>query len=89
MTSDFATETDAYQFDKNEIEFAAAAIAMMEQGYTPARCRWLVTCALLNFQHAAKIQARREALRIVGDVPPGDGAVKAELIGPDQRRKAP
>lgn len=68
------TETDAYEFDENEIEFAAAATAMMEQGYTAARCSWLVTCALIGFRQTAAVQARRSALRVVGAVKPGDGA---------------
>jgi hypothetical protein len=62
------------EFDENEIAFAAAATAMLEQGYTPARLRWLVTCA---FRHAAQVQSRREALRVVGDVPAGDGALQS------------
>jgi hypothetical protein len=59
------------EFDENEIEFAQSAIAMMEQGYTPARCNWLVTCALISFRQTAAVQARRNALRVVGA---GDGA---------------
>jgi hypothetical protein len=60
------------EFDANEIEFAQSAIAMMEQGHTPARCHWLVTCATLAFQQSAAVQARRDALRVVGAVKPGD-----------------
>jgi hypothetical protein len=65
------------EFDEREIEFGRAAIAMMEAGYTPARRHWLVTCATLSFQHSAAVQAKREALRVVGAVPPGDGAVQS------------
>jgi hypothetical protein len=43
---------------------------MMDAGYTPARCHWLVTCATLAFQQSAAVQARRNALRIVADVKP-------------------
>jgi hypothetical protein len=57
------------EFDENEIEFGRAAVAMMEAGYTPDRCRWLVTCAMLSFRKTAAVQARRNALRVVGTVP--------------------
>jgi hypothetical protein len=65
------------EFDANEIEFARAAVAMMEAGYTPARCGWLVTCASLSFRQTAAVQARRDALRVVGAVKPGDGAMQS------------
>jgi hypothetical protein len=57
-------------FDEHEIEFGRAAVAMLAAGYTPERCRWMVTCALLAFQQTAKVQARRDALRVVDAVPP-------------------
>ena len=63
---------DHSEFDEHELEFGRAAVAMMAQGYTSARCGWLVTCAWLAFQDVAKVQARRNALRVVDAVPPGD-----------------
>jgi DNA-binding MarR family transcriptional regulator len=65
---------DHSEFDEHEIEFGRAAVAMMKAGYTPDRCRWMVTCAMLAFRQMAAVQARRNALRVVGAVPPGDGA---------------
>jgi hypothetical protein len=65
------------EFDEHEIEFGRAAVAMMKAGYTSARCGWLVTCAWLAFQDVAKVQARRNALRVVGAVQPDDGAVQS------------
>jgi hypothetical protein len=61
------TETDAYEFDETEIEFAHAVMAMMAQGYTANRCRWLVTCAMLAFQEMEAVQDRRNALHVVDD----------------------
>jgi hypothetical protein len=58
---------DRGEFDEHEIEFGRAAVAMIAQGYTPDRCRWLVTCAMLANRRSAAVQARREALRVVGD----------------------
>jgi hypothetical protein len=63
---------DHSEFDENEINFGRAAVAMIADGYEPARCHWLVTCAMLAFRDVAKVQARRDALRIVDAVPPGD-----------------
>jgi DNA-binding PadR family transcriptional regulator len=60
------------EFDEHEIEFGRAAVAMMKAGYTPDRCHWLVTCAMLAFRQMAAVQDRRDTLRVVGDVPPGD-----------------
>jgi hypothetical protein len=60
------------EFDENEIEFGRAAVAMLADGYEPARCHWLVTCAMLAFRQSAAVQARRDALRVVDAVPPGD-----------------
>jgi hypothetical protein len=62
----------AEQFDENELEFGGAALAMMNQGYTPARLHWLVTCAMLAFRQMSTVQTRREALHVVDAVPPGD-----------------
>jgi hypothetical protein len=62
----------AEQFDENEIEFGRAAVAMMVQGYAPARLHWLVTCAMLAFRQMSTVQSRRDALRVVDTVPPGD-----------------
>jgi hypothetical protein len=62
----------AEKFDDNEIEFGRAAVAMLVAGYTPAQCHWLVTCAMLAFRQMATAQTRRNALRIVDDVKPGD-----------------
>jgi hypothetical protein len=39
----------------------------------PARCHWLVTCGMVAFQQEARVKAKRDALRIVDDVQPGDG----------------
>jgi hypothetical protein len=58
------------EFDEREIEFGRAAVAMMVEGYTADRCRWLVTCAMLAFRDVEKVQARRNALRVVDAVPP-------------------
>jgi hypothetical protein len=49
-------------------------LAMVEEGYDVLQCGWLITCAMMRFEHAAKIQARRGALRVVGAEAPGDGA---------------
>jgi hypothetical protein len=48
---------------------------MMDKGFTASQCHRLLTDALLRSERAAKIHARRAALRIVGDGAPGDGAV--------------
>ena len=41
-------ETDmTSEFAENEIEFGRAAVAMLAEGYTPARLHWLVTCGLI------------------------------------------
>jgi hypothetical protein len=63
---------DHSEFDEHELEFGRAAVAMMVQGYTSDRCQWLVTCAMLAFRQMAAVQARRDVLRVVDDVPPGD-----------------
>ena len=59
------------EFDDHEIEFGRAAVAMMVEGYTADRCRWLVTCAMLAFRQMEAVQARRDGLHIVDAVPPG------------------
>jgi hypothetical protein len=41
------------EFDENEIEFGRAAVAMLADGYEPARCHWLVTCAC---SHSGKVR---------------------------------
>jgi hypothetical protein len=59
------------EFDENELEFGGAAVAMMEQGYTPRRLNWLVTCAIripANVRRGEPAQCsarcrRRSALR--------------------------
>jgi hypothetical protein len=56
------------EFDEHELEFGRAAVTMMEQGYTSARCGWLVTCALISFRQTAAVQARRNAMRVVDAV---------------------
>jgi hypothetical protein len=61
------------EFDDNAIEFGRAAVAMLAAGYTPNRCRWMITCAMLAFRQMTAVQARRDALHVVGDVPAGDG----------------
>ena len=63
---------DESEFDEHEIEFGRAAVAMLAAGYTPDRCRWMVTCAMLAFRQSAAVQVRRDALRVVDAVPPGD-----------------
>jgi hypothetical protein len=63
--------TELTKFDENEIEFGRAAVAMLADGYEPARCHWLVTCAMLAFRQMAAVQARRDGLRVVDAVPPG------------------
>jgi DNA-binding MarR family transcriptional regulator len=63
---------DHSEFDEHEIEFGRAAVAMLADGYEPARCHWLVTCAMIAFRQMAAVQAKRNALRVVDDVPPGD-----------------
>jgi hypothetical protein len=62
----------AEKFDDNEIEFGRAAVAMLAEGYTPARLHWLITCAMLACRQMAAVQARRNGLRVVGAVKPGD-----------------
>jgi hypothetical protein len=46
-------------------------LAMIEEGFDALQCHSLITHAWLRFQHAAKIQARRDGLRVVDAVPPG------------------
>jgi DNA-binding MarR family transcriptional regulator len=58
------------EFDEHEIEFGRAAFAMMKAGYTPERCHWMVTGAMVAFRQMAAVQARRDALRVVDAVPP-------------------
>jgi hypothetical protein len=53
------------EFDEHEVEFGRAAVAMLAAGYTPDRCRWMVTCAMLAFRQMTAVQARRDALRVV------------------------
>ena len=60
------------EFDENEIEFGRAAVAMLAEGYTPARLGWILTCAWLAFRHDAKVKDRREGLRVVDAVKPDD-----------------
>ena len=58
-------------------------VAMMAEGFTSLDCHRLVTHAWVRFQHRAAVQAKREALRVVGAVPPGaeraprDGAAQS------------
>jgi hypothetical protein len=73
------------EFDENEIEFGRAAVAMLADGYEPARCHWLVTCAMLAFRQMAAVQDRRDGLRVVDAVPPG--AERAPRR--DRRKKRP
>jgi hypothetical protein len=61
------------EFDEHEIEFGRAAVAMLAEGYSPKRCHWLVTCAMVAFRQMEAVQARRDGLRVVDAVPPGDG----------------
>jgi hypothetical protein len=63
---------DQSEFDEHEIEFGRAAVGMLAEGYTPDRCRWLVTCAMLAFRQMEAVQDRRNGLRVVDAVPPGD-----------------
>ena len=44
-------------------------LAMTEEGYTALQCHRLITRAMLRFRHAAAVQARREALRVVNAGP--------------------
>jgi DNA-binding MarR family transcriptional regulator len=60
------------EFDEHEIEFGRAAVAMLADGYTPDRCRWLVTCAMLAFRQMEAVQDRRGSLRLIDVLPPGD-----------------
>jgi hypothetical protein len=60
------------EFDDNEIGFGRHAVAMLDLGYTKARLGWLVTCAWLSCRRDAKVQVRRDALRVVDAVKPGD-----------------
>lgn len=68
---------------ENERELFAAIeqflAAMVAEGYTKeqaaARCHELVTDAWISFRHAAAVQARRNALRVVGA---GDRMAAAE-----------
>jgi hypothetical protein len=51
-------------------------LAMIEEGFTALHCHRLITHAWLRCRHAAAIQNRRNALRVVDAVPPGDGAAQ-------------
>jgi hypothetical protein len=46
-----------------------------EKGCTKAalRARELVMYAQVNLERTARVQARRDAMRVVDDMPPGDG----------------
>jgi len=71
-------ETDmTSEFDENELEFGRAAFAMLSAGYTKARLDWVLTCAWLSFRRDAKVQDRRNGLRVVDAVKPGDGAAQS------------
>jgi hypothetical protein len=60
-------------------------LAMMAEGFTAPQCHWLITCAMLRFQHRAEVQARREALCAVDAVPPG--AERAPHAGTRRSRR--
>jgi hypothetical protein len=51
-------------------------VAMSANGYTEkeaaSRCREMVTDAVISFRREARVKARREGLRVVDAVPPGD-----------------
>ena len=68
------------EFDEREIEFGRAAVAMMVEGYTPDRCHWLVTCAMLASRQSAAVQSRRDALRVVDAVPPIAGRYPTYIV---------
>jgi hypothetical protein len=55
--------------NENEREFAAAAEQLFAESCTAARCHELITDSLISFRHAAAVQARREALRVVNAGP--------------------
>ena len=64
---------------ENERElFAAIEEFLAAEGYTKeqaaARCHELITDSLISFRRMAAVQARRDALRVVGAVQPGNGA---------------
>jgi hypothetical protein len=65
--------------NENERELWAAHmteeyfLAMIEEGFGALQCNRVITAAWLRYRHAAKVQSRREALRVVGDVRLGDG----------------
>jgi hypothetical protein len=46
-------------------------LIMIGEGFDPLQCHRHITGAWLRYQHAAAIEARRNALRVVDDVPPG------------------
>jgi hypothetical protein len=73
-----AALTEAIMIENERELFAAIEqflAAMVAEGYTKeqaaARCHELVTDAWISFRHAAAVQARRNAVRVVGA---GDGA---------------
>jgi DNA-binding MarR family transcriptional regulator len=72
------------EFDEHEIEFGRAAVAMMKAGYTPERCHWMVTGAMVAFRQMAAVQARRNGLHLVDAVPSG-----AHMGARRSRRKRP
>jgi hypothetical protein len=51
--------------------------AMIAEGYTALRCHQLITHAMIRFQRRARVQDRRNALRVVDAVKPGDGAAQS------------
>jgi hypothetical protein len=58
--------------------FAAIEEFLAAEGCKAAlRAHQLVTYATVSFQRGARVQARRDALRVVGAVKPGDGAVQS------------
>jgi hypothetical protein len=63
----------AEPLDESERYFASSVTAMLAEGYTAQRLRWLITCSQINFRHDAAAQDR-PALHVVDDGPSDDGA---------------
>ena len=70
-----ALQKEVAMFEFEREPFAAIEqffVVMVAHGYTEkeaaVRCREMVSDAVIGFRREAKVQARRDALRVVGDV---------------------
>jgi hypothetical protein len=55
----------AERLDESELYFASSVTAMLANGYTAQRLRWLITNCQLDFRHDAAVQG--DDLPIIDD----------------------